>query len=286
MPCDPQILQGVPLFALLDDEERAVLANSVDMREFRQGQRIYKMGDEGGRGYIVLQGQVRVTTIDEDAQELVVAEPESGGFFGFASLLDNSPHQTAAMAMTPTTCVEVDRNDIETLVRKKPEASLDMLAVLGQHFHSAQHLARVRSLRNPNEVISDRTTLGERIADAVAQFGGSWNFIILFGLTLAIYTTANAWLRSAAWDPYPFILLNLFLSMLAAIQAPVIMMSQNRQDVKDRMRSELDFEVNKRAELEIRALSRQVNLLGDRVTDIQEMLQDQAEQRDSTEPSL
>src|SRR5204862_6920984 len=129
-----------------------------------------------------------------------------------------------------------------------------------------------RSSRNPNEVIEEEATVGERIADAVARFGGSWTFIISFGVVLIVYTSANVALGHSAWDPYPFILLNLFLSMLAAIQAPVIMMSQNRQDTKDRLRGELDFEVNRRAASEIQGLARKLNRVDDKLDDIEDLL--------------
>src|SRR5207248_453486 len=122
-------------------------------------------------------------------------------------------------------------------------------------------LVRVRANRHPNEVIEEQVTFGERIADSVASFGGSWIFIIVFGLVLVAWTSANVALHHRAWDPYPFILLNLFLSMLAAIQAPVIMMSQNRQDKKDRLRGELDYDVNRRAHKEIQGLAHKLNLL-------------------------
>ncbi len=147
-----------------------------------------------------------------------------------------------------------------------------MLAVLGRQFHAAQQLVRVRSTRNPNEVIEQEATFGERIADSVARFGGSWSFIILFGVVLVVYSAVNVLLGKTAWDPYPFILLNLFLSMLAAIQAPVIMMSQNRQDTKDRLRGELDFDVNRRAESEIQGLARKLNLIAEKVGDIEDFL--------------
>jgi len=127
-------------------------------------------------------------------------------------------------------------------------------------------------MRNPNQVIEEKSTFGERIADAVAHFGGSWAFIISFGVAITVYSAINVGLGKAAWDPYPFILLNLFLSMLAAIQAPVIMMSQNRQDTKDRLRGELDFDVNRRAESEIQGLSRKLNLLGEKMNDIEDLL--------------
>jgi len=147
-----------------------------------------------------------------------------------------------------------------------------MLTVLGKQFHGSQHLVRVRAMRNPNEVIAETSTLGDRVADRVAQFGGSWRFIITCAGILLAYTAMNVWLDRTAWDPYPFILLNLFLSMLAAVQAPIIMMSQNRQDAKDRLRSELDFAVNRRAESEIQGLARKLNLLADRLDDIDDTL--------------
>src|SRR6185437_15923912 len=112
------------------------------------------------------------------------------------------------------------------------------------------------------------------IADSVARFGGSWTFIILFGVTLMVYSGLNVALGKSAWDPYPFILLNLFLSMLAAIQAPVIMMSQNRQDMKDRVRSELDFDVNRRAEMEVQGLAGKMNLMSDKMSDLEDLLRE------------
>jgi CRP/FNR family cyclic AMP-dependent transcriptional regulator len=147
-----------------------------------------------------------------------------------------------------------------------------MLTVLGHQFHASQQLVRIRASRNANELIEEKYTFGERIADIVASFGGSWTFIIVFFIVLVTWTAINIALRSKAWDPYPFILLNLFLSMLAAIQAPVIMMSQNRQDKKDRVRSELDFDVNRRAEAEIQNLSRKLNLVTDKLGDLDDML--------------
>jgi uncharacterized membrane protein len=152
-------------------------------------------------------------------------------------------------------------------------AGLDMLTMVGRQFHAAQELVRMRAARNPNEVIEERLTTGDRIADAVARFGGSWSFIISFAVVLVVYATLNIVLATRAWDPYPFILLNLFLSMLAAVQAPVIMMSQNRQDAKDRLRSELDFAVNRKAEAEIIQLAAKLNRLEDRLDDVQTVLE-------------
>jgi len=271
MPCDPQELKHVPLFALLDDDEIAVLASQVELRRFAPRERIYKIGDTGGHAYVMISGKVRVTTIDEGQQEVVVDEPTHGEFFGFASMLEQTPHHTNAVAMEPTECLEVARNDILTLIQRKPHAGMDMLTVLGKQFHASQQLVRLRAARNPNEVIEQDATFGERLADIVAGFGGSWTFIVMFLIVLAIYSGINL-IKRLSWDPYPFIFLNLMLSMLAAIQAPVIMMSQNRQDTKDRLRGELDYEVNRRAESEIQALSRKLNLVEEKLGDFEDLL--------------
>ncbi len=275
MPCEPQELRHVPIFSLLDDDELCVLAAQVELRSFAARQRIYKLGDPGDRAYVLMSGAVRVTTIDEDQQEVLVDEPQHGDIFGFASMLEQTPHKTSAATTEDTVCLEVDRNDIATLIQTKPLAGLDMLTVVARQFHSAQDLIRVRAARNPNQLYEEEETFGERIADVVASFGGSWTFIILFAVVLAGYTSLSIILfhtRGHSWDPYPFILLNLFLSMLAAIQAPVIMMSQNRQDKKDRLRSELDFDVNVRAESEIQSLTRHVKALHDKLDDVDDLL--------------
>ena len=274
MACDPQELRHVPLFALLDDDELAVLAAQVDLKKFSPRQRIYKIGDAGSQAYILMSGRVQVTTVDEDQMEVLVDEPAHGEFFGFASMLEQTPHQTSALATEPTECIEVSRDDIAVLLQRKPMAGMDMLTVLGRQFHASQQLVRLRANRNANELIDEEMSFGDRIADSVARFGGSWSFIISFGVVLIAYASVNIILKGKAWDPYPFILLNLFLSMLAAIQAPVIMMSQNRQDKKDRVRSELDYDVNRKAESEVQMLSQKLNLLTDKIGDVDDLLRE------------
>jgi uncharacterized membrane protein len=278
MGCSPETLRSVPLFSLFDEDEICVLANEVEIKDFAPRQRIYKIGDSSGRAYVMVSGKVRVTIFDEDHQEVVVDEPSHGEFFGFASMLEQTPHQTNAIALENTRCLEVDRHDIQVLLERKPHAGMDMLTVLGRQFHAAQQLVRLRAARNPNEVIEEDATFGDHVADGVAHFGGSWSFIISVLMCLTAYVIANVWLAHRAWDPYPFILLNLFLSMLAAIQAPVIMMSQNRQDTKDRLRGELDYEVNRRAEKEIQSVTQKINLLDDKMDDIAELLRKKIEQ--------
>ncbi len=272
MGCKPEVLRNIPLFALLDDEEAAVLASQVELRTFAPRERIYKVGDSGAQAYVVISGRVTVFTVDQDQQEVVIAEPGSGEFFGFASMLEQTPHQTSAMAIEESECLEVSRDDIAVLLSRKPLAGMDLLTALGREVHAAQGLVRVRASRNANDLIEREATTGERVADHVARFGGSWTFIITFAVLLTAYTAINVLLDKRSWDPYPFILLNLFLSMLAAVQAPVIMMSQNRQDTKDRLRAELDFDVNRRAESEIQGLAQRLSVLDQKMDDVADML--------------
>jgi len=272
MACSPDVLRDIPLFSNLDEDELGVLAGQVELRQFPPRQRIFRMGDPADRAYIVVSGSVRVILIDEDQQEILLHQPGPGEFFGFASMLEQTPHQAEATAVEDTTCIEIDRNDLMVLFQKKPHSILDIMAFLGRQLHDAHQIARNRSLRPPDEVIEEQYTFGERIADMVASFGGSWTFIIVFGLFMATYVAINIALAMKAWDPYPFILLNLFLSALAAIQAPVIMMSQNRQDKKDRLRSELDFEVNRHARTELQGVAQKLNVVGGRIADIEELL--------------
>jgi uncharacterized membrane protein len=272
MGCDVDVFRKVSLFADMDDEELAVLAGQVELKTFAPRQRVYKMGAPAERAYFMVSGAVRVTTLDDDNQEVVVDQPGPGEFFGFASMLERTKHQTEATAIDQSVCLEVDRNDILVLIQRKPHAAVDILAVLARQFHNAQQLIRIRALRHPNEIIEEQSSFGERIADSVAAFGGSWTFIIIFMAFMLVYAGINIVLRGRAWDPYPFILLNLFLSMLAAIQAPVIMMSQNRQDKKDRLRGELDFDVNRRAHSEIQGLAGKLNFISDRLGDIEDSL--------------
>ena len=237
MPCNPDELRHVPLFELLDDDEAQILAAKIEVRKFAPRQRIYKSGEMANHAYVVMTGKVRLTSTDDDHQEVLIDEPEHGDFFGFASMLQETEHHTTAMATEETVCLEVGRDDIESLLCKKPMAGMDMLKVQARQFHAAQKLIRTRTARNANEVIEEQLTFGERIADVVASFGGSW-------------------------------------AMLAAIQAPVIMMSQNRQDTKDRVRSELDFQVNVRAESEIQSLSNRMSLLMDKLDDVAAQIPD------------
>lgn len=191
MSCNPDVLRGIPLFALLDDDETAVLAAQVELKNFVARERIYKQGDAGGQAYVMVSGKVRVTTLDEDHQEVIVDEPARGEFFGFASMLEQTPHYTNAIALEATSCLEISREDIAVLLQRKPHAGMDLLTAQGRQFHAAHELVRTRATRNPNELIETQATIAEHVADEVARFGGSWTFIISFGVLTIIYAAIN-----------------------------------------------------------------------------------------------
>jgi CRP/FNR family transcriptional regulator, cyclic AMP receptor protein len=265
---DADVFNEVPLFALLDGEERQVLAREVEQRRFAAGETIFKTGDPGGHAYLVHRGKVHVTLTDL-AEELVLVDVVGdGGLCGMSSLLAGAAHLTTAVAVEETQAIEIEREDIAHLLQKKPLAGLDMMTMIEKQLRATHELMRARVSRNPNAEFEAKETWGEHLADGVAKFGGSWSFVASFGLILVVYTAINI-LISQPWDPYPFILLNLFLSMLAAIQAPVIMMSQNRQDAKDRVRSELDYRVNLKAEIEITELLHRLTKIEQQLIDRQ-----------------
>ena len=261
---DPDIFNEVPLFALLDADERQVLAQQVSAKNFTKGETIFKAGDPGSHAYLVQYGKVNVSITDIADEVIIVDIADAGGLVGMSSLLANAPHLTTAVAVADTRAIEIDRSDISTLLQRRPLAGLDMMTMIESQLRATHELMRTRVSRNLNTEMEEAETRGDRWADGVAKFGGSWKFVISFAVVMVVYTLINVSMTQP-WDPYPFILLNLFLSMLAAIQAPVIMMSQNRQDSKDRMRSELDYNVNLKAELEIGELLQRIGRIEQRL---------------------
>lgn len=267
MPAEPRLLKTIPLFIGMDDDELAAIADIMDEQRFRPGQVIFSAEQMGGTLYIIQAGQVELSITDDDGQKLVLEVLESGDFFGELSLLDGGTRSATASSVQRTDTLVLNRHEFLDLMLQKPHMAQDVMVALAKRVRRTDNLLRRRVSRDPNEVIEEKETLGERVADAVAKFGGSWRFIFSFGAFLAIWVLLNIF-APWRWDDYPFILLNLFLSMLAAIQAPVIMMSQNRQDAKDRIRSELDYQVNLKAELGVTTLLSKTDLLVETIDDL------------------
>jgi CRP/FNR family transcriptional regulator, cyclic AMP receptor protein len=259
MAADPELLTNVPFFQTLDVEERTAVAALMKEERIPAATTVFRENDPGGVLYIITKGAIELSVIGEDRNKVVVDVLQPGEFFGEVSLLDGGGRSATAIAIEAVEAYALDRDSFLGLLRRRPEAALDVLGAVARRFRKTDELLR-RRVPNPNDVVEDRETFGERVADGVAKFGGSWGFIFTFGSILLVWVLLNTVLliihtkTGEPVDPYPFILLNLFLSMLAALQAPVIMMSQNRQDTKDRIRSELDYQVNLKSELGIMQL--------------------------------
>jgi CRP/FNR family transcriptional regulator, cyclic AMP receptor protein len=266
MSTDVSMLAEIPMFSLLDHDERCTLAELMKEESFAVGKTIYTVGDYGDSLYIVRRGRVQVFVEDDLGENIVTGESEAGDVFGEISMLDGGPRTATAVTVEASDLFRLDRGCLQELVSTHPHAALDLLTVVGRRLRATDELLRMHVTRNANVEEAEQLTMGQRIADHVAAFGGSWTFIILFSVIIGVWITLNSIaLLKHSFDPYPFILLNLVLSTLAAFQAPVIMMSQNRQASKDRIKSDLDFEVNRKAELEIANLHRKLDRMYDRV---------------------
>jgi len=252
MPANDAFLKDIQLFAPMDDQERAALATIMDEATFKPAQQMFHERDQGGICYVVRSGRIELFVEDSNKQKLVVDVLEPGELCGELSLLDGGNRSTTAVALTDVEALVLERPEFVSFLRKQPDASLDVLSALAKRIRRADKLLKQR-VQDPNELIEGGATLGDRVADSVASFGGSWRFIGLFIGTMALWILWNL-LGPYKFDAAPFMGFNLILSMLAALQAPIIMMSQNRTDAKDRVRSEADYRVNVRAMVEIAEL--------------------------------
>lgn len=270
MAFDPSILKDVQMFNLFDEEELRELCQHIEEREFVAGQTVFRLGDPGGEMYVVLSGRVELFIIDAQGRRALVGVVEPGEIFGEFSLFDSEPRSASAIAVLATRTCCIDRDDLTQLFTQKPQAALDILAVLSRRLRRTDLMLAEHMAPNANTVIEEKATLGDRIADGVARVGGSWTFINLFTLVLFVWMGFNTWqwLGIGGFDPPPFIGLNLLLSTIAALQAPVIMMSQNRQDAKDRVRADIEYEVNLRAEMGVRELQAKVDTMKEEVIDL------------------
>src|SRR5215510_3386204 len=266
MSADVTMIGEVPIFELMDEEERSALAQIMDNREFKQGETIFEFGDAGAEVYIVRSGRVEIYVENPDGEKVVLGENEHGDVIGELSFLDGGSRTATAVAVEQTQMLSLHRERLLEFIEKHPHAALDLLTVVGRRLRQTHEMLRTQVSRNVNVEEQERLTFAQKVADRVAAFGGSWTFIIIFGTVMVVWviTNSTALLRNH-FDPYPYILLNLFLSMIAAIQAPVIMMSQNRQSAKDRLRSDLDYQVNFKAELEVANLHHKVDRMYERL---------------------
>jgi uncharacterized membrane protein len=269
-------LREVPLFSEMDEQEVAGIHAIMDEVKFKPGQVITREGELGDLFYVITEGHVEVIIRDAEGEELVLHEVGPGGFFGELSMLTNEPRAARVRAIDHVTTLALERDEFLDFLRTHTHAAIDVMVELGGRLHENDAILRRMVSRNVNVVEEEQMTLGQRVADKVADTIGSWPFIITQTIILVIWIILNvtAWINR--WDPYPFILLNLMLSFQAAYSGPVIMMSQNRQSDKDRLAAEIDHQVNTKAELEIGHLTRRMEeleqIVGDNHSELKELL--------------
>lgn len=261
---EAQSLAHVPIFKRLEPHELEHLAAEVDQVDFKAGETIFNEHDRGDSLYVVETGAVRIWVFDEDVKEVTLAELKPGDFFGELAVLDRGERSSSATAIVDTHLHRLSSDDFQKFLMEHPDVSIDVICEIAARMRQTNQLVSQRTARNINVEMEERATLGQRIADKVASFGGSWTFIIIYVSFLVAWMGINTFVlvhygrgeNGAQWDPYPYILLNLMLSMTAALQAPIIMMSQNRAAEKDRLAAEQDFKVNLKSELMLEELVR------------------------------
>jgi CRP/FNR family cyclic AMP-dependent transcriptional regulator len=270
---EAESLSQVPLFKRLEPDELERLALRVEQVEFPAGETIFNENDKGDALYVVHNGSVRIWVLDEDAEPVTLAELKPGDFFGELAVLDRGPRSSNATAITEITLHRLSSDDFQAFLMQHPDASIDVICEIAARMRQTNALVTARVTRNINVVMEEKATVGQRIADKVASFGGSWTFIIIYLIFLLVWMGLNSFVliyRRSDFDPYPYILLNLMLSMTAALQAPIIMMSQNRAAEKDRLAAEQDFKVNLKSELLLEELMRRTK---SRETQMQEIIE-------------
>ncbi len=248
------LLRNMPLFESLADDETEALLQKLEERELDEGTEVFRAGDDGATLFLIQEGAVEITTGD-GKQRTVLASLFPGQFFGEISLLDGAPRSATATATKPCVLQALDRDDFLSFIASKPQAATKILSEMGERLRQTNAMFTQQVSRDVLEEAEDWLTFGQRIADAVAAFGGSWSFIGIFGVAMLFWMGVNIGLGDKrAFDPFPFILLNLALSTTAALQAPIIMMSQNRQASKDKLLAQNDYLVNLKAELGIQQI--------------------------------
>ncbi len=257
-----EALRSVPLFRALDEEAARELCDLLTVHEVSAGTELFHRGEVGDSMYLIERGKVRISVKDADGHDTTLAEMGNGDFFGEMSLLDGHARSADATADTHSRFAILPRDEFRSFLRKNPDVALGILTALTHRLRRTDDLLRHRVSRNANEEEAARLTMADRAADLIAEFGGSWKFIGFSIAFFLVWVAINSWiLRERAFDAYPYVLLNLVLGMIVGLQAPIIIMSQNRQSQKDRLRADLDYRVNLKNELLLSEVLRRLDAL-------------------------
>ncbi len=256
-----EALRSVPLFASLSDAAATELRNLLTENDVPSKTQVFHKGDTGNAMYLIERGKVRISITDEDRKEIILAELAQGDFFGEMSLIDGRQRSADASVVDDARFAVLSRADFLAFVRSNPDVALGMLGALSDRLRRTDELLRSRVSRNANEEERKRATAADRAADLIAEFGGSWKFIGVSMALIIFWIIFNTYILVRGFDPAPFQMLNLLLAVIAGMQAPIIMMSQNRQGEKDRLRADLDYRVNLKNELSLSEVLRRLDVL-------------------------
>ena len=256
-----EALRSVPLFASLDDAAATELRNLLSDKIVPQNTRLFRQGDQGDAMYLIESGRVRISIHDDEKQELTLADLAQGDFFGEMSIIDGRKRSADARVIEDARLAILSRDSFLSFVRSNPDVALNMLAALTERLRRTDDLLRSRVSKNVNEEEKARLTLADRAADLIAEFGGSWKFIGVSIALIVFWIIFNSIILIRGFDPAPYQMLNLVLAVIAGMQAPIIMMSQNRQGEKDRLRADLDYQVNLKNELSLAEVLRRLDVL-------------------------
>jgi len=252
MPCDPNFLANIKMFELLNKDDRVALAKVVDELKVPADHTLFQAGDPGDSLFIVRLGEIELYIKDTAGQKIVLHTAQAGDMFGELAMLDSGARTATALALTDSELLVLDRDDLILLFQRKPEAALHMLASLSGLTRKADELLRTRVSRNVNEEMEVHSTFLQKIADWLAWFSGSMPFLISHTFWFVVWVSLNTFiLGDKAFDPFPFGLLTMIVSLEAIFLACFVLISQNRQAEKDKVRSDIEYEVNIKAELEV-----------------------------------
>jgi CRP/FNR family transcriptional regulator, cyclic AMP receptor protein len=256
-----EALRSVPLFSELDDNSAAELRDLLREKNVTGNTRLFRAGEKGDAMYLIQSGRVQISILDEAKHEVILAELARGDFFGEMSIIDGRQRSADASVVEDAQLAVLSRDAFLSFVLTNPDVALKMLAALSERLRHTDQLLRSRVSRNANEEEEARRTFSDRAADVIAGFGGSWKFIALSMSLIVVWILLNSYIMLSGWDPAPYNMLDLVFGLIAGVQAPIIMMSQNRQGEKDRLRADLDYQVNLKNELSLSEVLRRLDVI-------------------------
>ena len=271
MTTNAEVLADVPMFAMLDDQERAVLAERLDVETHKAGTPMFNRGDPGDALYVVREGEVEIWVKNDTGERMILEMCKRGDFFGEISLLDGGPRTASALCKTDVEILVVDREDLEELIRLRPAAAMDLLAAAGRRLRGSADILRRTVSRNVNEEVEDNRSTVMKVADWISEFSGSLGFLFLHLAIFFLWIILNSGPLSkiphiGGFDPFPYGLLTMVVSLEAIVLSVFVLLSQSRQVARDRIRSDIEYQVNVRAELEIMHLHEKVDSLHEQLT--------------------